>query len=664
LKHDQAEGRARKRQPFSLGGGAGRVWVLNLSVLAVAAALVSQLVVGREGVPDRPFTIPWWGMALAFYVAEICVVHLQFKREAYHFSLAEIPLVMGLFLASPPDLVLGQVLGALLALGVHRRQSPIKLVFNVAHYGLEASLAAIIFHDILSVASAFDPTGWALAYGATMVGVVVGTAAVVGAISLSEGKLRLDTAWASLPYATAITGTNTSIALLGVVIIWAQPSAALLLTVPTVLVFLSYRAYMDQRDKTESVEFLYESTRRAQRNLDVDSAVGELLSHAREMFRAEVAQLTMFDQSEDGTARQTQLGPGEHMATDPLRLDPLEGVWARVAAEGQALLIEAPIENERLRGHFSEKSIFKDAMVAPIFGGERVIGILTIGDRLGDVSTFDSVDLTLFETLANHASVTLENARLVDRLKDSLAQATEMNRLKDDFVAAVSHELRTPLTSIQGYVKTMLRPNVSFSDEQRQSFLEAVERQSERLRTLIEDLLVVSRLEGHQLKAVVAPVQVPQMLDRVMAELGHRKATHPIELVVDKDTPVLESDEGKIHQVVSNLVENACKYSPDGSKVEVTARREGDGVLVSVRDGIPEEARDKIFDRFFQVDQSSTRSAGGTGLGLYICRRLAEALGGRVWLEASGPEGSVFSLWVPRRAPAPGSRIAAPVEVR
>ncbi len=101
-------------------------------------------------------------------------------------------------------------------------------------------------------------------------------------------------------------------------------------------------------------------------------------------------------------------------------------------------------------------------MVAPLFGEDEVVGTMLVGNRFGEVSTFDAEDLKLFETLANHASVSLENARLVGRLEESLAHLTEMNRVKDDFVASVSHELRTPLTSILGYAKTLLRPNVTF----------------------------------------------------------------------------------------------------------------------------------------------------------------------------------------------------------
>ncbi len=120
------------------------------------------------------------------------------------------------------------------------------------------------------------------------------------------------------------------------------------------------------------------------------------------------------------------------------------------------------------------------------------------------------------------------------------------------------------------------------------------------------------------------------------------------------------------YRILSNLIDNAFKYTPEGSLVAITARAEGAGIRISVADqgeGIPVELRDRIFERFFQVDQSRTREVGGAGLGLYICRRLAEALRGRLWLERSGANGSMFTLWIPNLSSETGLP-AAPAEIR
>ncbi len=645
---------ARKSFQWLRNNGTARVWGLNALIVACAALVVVVLVPSRSSLVP-PFTIPLPLMVAVAFLGESLVVHLQFKRDAYSFSLSEMTVIFGLFFATPETLIVGQLVGSGLALVV-RRQSLLKVVFNVSHYVLEAALATVIFNAIADSGTGIGARSWLGAFLAAFSAMFVSIWMVAFAISLSEGRLRLDTVPTSFMYGGAVMATNISLALIGVETLWLKPEAAWLLVVPVLLLFMSYRAYLSQREKRETVELLYESSRSVQHSRSGEQAIITLLTQAREMFRAETAQLTIFSEDEECIAYRTTLGPGEIAdVMQRVELNPREGVWARVASEDKAILIPRPIENERLRLHFAARHIFKDAMVAPLSGGDGVIGTLLVGDRLGEVSTFDQEDLKMFETLANHASVSLENARLVDRLKESLAHLTEMNRLKDDFVAAVSHELRTPLTSIQGYVKTLLRPEMRDYDPDAQvSFLEAVDRQSERLRSLIEDLLVVARLDAHEVSPTWMPVNVERVADRVLVELRDRASEHELSMEVPADIPTVESDEGKIQQIVTNLVDNACKYSPSGTKVRITGQVEGDGVTISVVDqgnGIPLDQHERIFDRFYQVDQSSTRKVGGTGLGLYLCRRLAEALGGRVWLERSDESGSTFSLWVPSQPP-------------
>lgn len=252
------------------------------------------------------------------------------------------------------------------------------------------------------------------------------------------------------------------------------------------------------------------------------------------------------------------------------------------------------------------------------------------------------------------ATASLQNTRLVARLRESLEQEKEVGRLKDEFVAVVSHELRTPLTSIQGYVKTLLQLSHDLGEEQQRSFLEAADRQSDRLRRLIEQLLIVGRLESHVEPLTVSPVSLEDLASVVVDELRPRANGHTFDLRFTRGLSLIETDEAKVHQIVSNLVENALKYAPPDTRVTVRVTMTGDGALVAVEDegpGIPVGSRDKVFERFYQVDSSITRRVGGTGLGLYICRKMADTIGARVWLDHSGPEGSTFCLWIPRTPP-------------
>jgi len=244
------------------------------------------------------------------------------------------------------------------------------------------------------------------------------------------------------------------------------------------------------------------------------------------------------------------------------------------------------------------------------------------------------------------------NSQLVGELQESLARMTELNRMKDDFVAVVSHELRTPLTSIQGYIKTLLQLSPDLEEAQRRSFLEAADRQSERLRRLIEQLLVVSRLESHVEPLVWQTVSLERITAHVVDELRPRAHGHTFDVRFSADLPEVETDESKLHQILSNLVENALKYSPPDTRITVLGEPSVGGIVVTVEDegaGIPEDAWDRVFERFYQVDSSHTRRQGGTGLGLYICRKMSEAIGARIWLARSDRDGSEFCVFVPER---------------
>lgn len=632
--------------------GGQRVAVLALLIAEIG--LVLYLVfLRRLAELDTPLHIPWWLLTAMFLGAEVFIVHLQFRRDAHSFALSEIPLVAGLFFVSPGVLITAQLLGAAIAL-LRRRQSLLKLTFNLANFMLNAVIVTLVFRAIVNPANPIGASGWVAAFTATAAGTTMSVLTINLAMYLSGAGLNFGAVWNVITISLGISLTNTSLALIEITILWHQPGAGWLILVPASALFLAYRAYASGRQKHESLEQLYRASRVAQRSLKLEETQLALLSQAREMFRAEMAHIVLLPMSDGDATLQTTLGPDDEFdLMRPVSINPIDTASATVVAQRKAVLIPRPIHDEEMRVHLDELGI-RDLMSAPLFAEDKVIGILRVANRMGDISTFDESDLQLFETLANHASSSLENARLVGELQESLDHLTEMNRLKDDFVASVSHELRTPLTSIQGYVKTLLRPDVEFDPSDQRSFLETIERQSGRLHRLIEDLLVVARLESNKMSALMAPVMLQRTSEHVVEELRDRVGDHNFVVDFAPDFPVIQSDEGKIHQIVSNLVDNALKYAPESPEITIRGTRDGDGVKVSVLDqghGIPAELHERIFDRFYQVDSSMTRAVGGTGLGLYICKSLATALGGRLWLESSNESGSTFSLWIPMKPP-------------
>ncbi len=632
--------------------GTAGVWLMTVLLTLVAGILFLTIQLDLKAFPTA-VSIPWWVLAIAFFFSEVFVVHLEFRSSAHSFALSEIPLVAGLFFASPAELLVAQLVGAGLALLLVRRQKTLKALFNLALLASNVVLINLIFRAIVGTSDVMSARGWV----GTLVGLIgtnlLSVTLIVVAIALVDRGFERDAFLRILSIGFIVTVTNGCLALLGVQIVDANVAAAWLLVVPAATLFIAYKGYSVQRQKLSSLEFLYQATRVSQSTRQSEVVMLSLLSQARAMFAAEISEIILFPAVAGDKAQRTALGPGDEVTElHDIDLDPTTGVWARVASEGEALLLKQPIPNLQLRKHFEDLGM-KDAMVAPLRTENGVVGTMTIANHMGDVSTFDIDDLHLLETLVNHASVWLENARLIDRLEESLAHLTEMNRLKDDFVATVSHELRTPLTSIQGYIKTLLRPEVEFDADERRSFLEVIDRQSARLRALIEDLLVVSRLESHDQPPNVDVISLPEIVAEVLEELEDEDASR-VETDLPERLPRIVSDASKMMQVLANLVGNALKYSEVDAPVKVKAEVEGRGITVSVTDkggGVPDEFAERVFDRFFQVDQSNTRTAGGTGLGLYISRRFAEAIGARVWLESSSDSGSTFCVWIPLEPP-------------
>ena len=230
-----------------------------------------------------------------------------------------------------------------------------------------------------------------------------------------------------------------------------------------------------------------------------------------------------------------------------------------------------------------------------------------------------------------------------------------VEQVKTDFVSTVSHELRTPLTSIYGFAETLLRQDVMFGEEERETFLRYIASESQRLTSIVDTLLNVARLDTGDLQVNLAETDVRdvvgQVLDTVSATEvnGHR-------FVVDlPDEPLAATaDPEKLRQVCSILVDNALRYSPDGGTVTVGAARRQDTVEVSVADegiGIPQSDQEQIFRKFYRGSDAELRAgAGGTGLGLFIARGLVTAMGGRIWVSSREGEGSRFAFELPAAA--------------
>jgi two-component system OmpR family sensor kinase len=192
---------------------------------------------------------------------------------------------------------------------------------------------------------------------------------------------------------------------------------------------------------------------------------------------------------------------------------------------------------------------------------------------------------------------------------------------------------------------------VHLTPAEQQEFLLAADRHSERLKRLIEDILFASRVESDEPPSRPAQeIGLAGLISRVVEDEAHEDGRGRIDVVISDTVPPVLGIEEDVYRIVRNLIDNALKYSPENQRVKVTVGVDADDVVVRVQDrgpGIDPDQRDRIFDRFYQVDQSDTRRVGGVGMGLYICRRAAERLGARIWLDRSDASGSVFAVRLP-----------------
>jgi len=240
-----------------------------------------------------------------------------------------------------------------------------------------------------------------------------------------------------------------------------------------------------------------------------------------------------------------------------------------------------------------------------------------------------------------------------------ITRQKELERAKSDFLSVISHELKTPLHSIRGFVDIILMGKTGPVSEMQRDFLQTVRQQAMILQNMINDLLEYSRLEGGQTRLRIERVLLGQIVRGVVERLQPLAEEAKLEIhnLVPQDFPPLEADLSRLEQVITNLCFNAIKFTPQGS-VTIRAVDLGTQVEVSVSDtgiGIPPDQLERIFDRFYQVDGSATRSYRGAGLGLSICKHIIEYHGGRIWAESTNGKGSTFHLILPKRQPHPDS---------
>jgi signal transduction histidine kinase len=410
-----------------------------------------------------------------------------------------------------------------------------------------------------------------------------------------------------------------------------------------------YRSVADQSAELarqeQELTNLYEVSRTIGAGSKLDEVLPELIGRVAESVKARIGLVLLYHASAERLELMSPIWISGHTVNaDEFSLGLDEpGVSQRVFMSGDATVINdtAASTQDRLSAELEAERIAVVAMRVE----NRTIGVLLVGDKKTD---FTDEDIETLESVAAPAALVLNQMARFEEARSTGERMAELAQLKTDFVSVVSHELRTPLTSIIGAIGTLQRPELLPEDPRAQQLIEMAAKQANRLRTLIEDLLVMSRIEADSLPVRPEDVELEAFLTDLIAALpdGERVAYEP-----PPNIGVVISDPDHLARVVTNLVENAIKYGDDGP-IEVATVSNRNEVLLSVIDhgpGISYEQHDVIFERFTQLQPHATRSKGGAGLGLSIVKGLVEAMNGRVWYEPTPGGGATFTVAIPTR---------------
>jgi signal transduction histidine kinase len=264
------------------------------------------------------------------------------------------------------------------------------------------------------------------------------------------------------------------------------------------------------------------------------------------------------------------------------------------------------------------------------------------------------------ETEFGERWISISGVEFFDGTVYALRDLTEVRRLEElkaEFVATASHELRTPLAAVYGAAQTLRRHDFALDEAGRERFVSLIVDESERLGRIVNDILLANQLDIGRVELRTEVFDPAELVERVV-EGARIHAPPTISLVAAAHPPLspIASDRDRVRQVLTNLLENAMKYSPKGGRVEVGVSANGRMLRFYVRDqgiGIPPEEQTRIFDKFYRLDPQMSGGVGGTGLGLYICNELVQRMGGRIWVESDEEEGSIFLFEIPANESAP-----------
>jgi signal transduction histidine kinase/CheY-like chemotaxis protein len=414
------------------------------------------------------------------------------------------------------------------------------------------------------------------------------------------------------------------------------------------------RLYEELRIRLDELTILYKSSEVINTSLDLNIALEAALSVITQSIKSSASSILLYDNKTGELVFKIVRGEkADFLNQKPVK--PAEGISGFVFETGQPVVCPDVSKDPRFSGRIDKEINFmtKEIIAVPIKSQNLTYGVIEIINKSTDEGFTDN-DLQFLLTFANQIGSTIHNIYAFDKVK-------ELDKLKTEFVSNVSHELRTPLMSISGAIE-LLTGELENTNPSMVNLLNICKRNSNRMSNLIQDLLDFSRIESGTIAILKKSVSLEGLVNETVSELGPIITNKKIRLKVynfPSNIPLLQADPDRIKQVLINLINNAIKFTPETGEVTVNAelitepcagQTDKSFVEICISDtgiGISPEDQKKVFDKFYQVDGSTTRNAGGIGLGLALTKRIIDLHNGQIRVESELGKGSRFYFTLP-----------------
>jgi signal transduction histidine kinase/ActR/RegA family two-component response regulator len=411
------------------------------------------------------------------------------------------------------------------------------------------------------------------------------------------------------------------------------------------------RAFRKQELERENTRLktlipLFDLSRIFMSSVDLTAIPKQVIRIAKEEIRADTASLMLLNEQGELVIHSAEGLSDEVIANTRQKAD--EGIAGFVLSHREPTVLQGDLkDDERFTGSYGAKRI-TTAISLPLIHKDEVLGVLNVA-RLYEGPVFNEGDVEFLSVLGSQAAIALDNARMFRQIQDAYKRLEELDHLKSEFISIAAHELRSPLAVILAYA-TLLEEEATgpMRDHLGQVVLAGMQ-----LKSIIDEMVSLRHIDTGEAQVHITELDLTSAVKNALEDLSllAERKSQQITIDLQADLPAVRADQQVLHLILSNLLSNAIKFTPEQGSIKVSASIQDQRVIVAVHDtgvGIPEEDLSRIFQRFYQVEESLRRKHGGIGLGLAIAREMAELIDGRIWAESTVGQGSTFFLSLPQ----------------